>query len=376
MKNLLLFFGLIICAILLFGCGKKFHLEREIEYKTSVVPYGGGFNNAMLPIQDGGFSGDLNVKWRSKVSGVPIGPLAIADGKLIVCTSAGRVFFFDTKDGRYLGKYKSRANVQTGLTVFDSLAYFSLAPFKNRFMCVNLHNQKTVWQAEIKDVTGSPIINNNRLYLAAASGLVECRNRIIGNLIWQDTVGAKSLAGPSCDEGIVYFPFDNGKLIGFDELTGKMIINVDLEQPLVSKVSLGNMIFVSGVAGIFSALDKKTGAIVWERSFDWPVWTSPAVDDKTVYVGDNGGFIRALDIKDGHTIWSFQTEGVILSAPIIVGNYLIFGSLDRFLYCLDKRTGLLNSKWKNKYEVRFPAISDGESIYVAAQDGSIYSLGE
>ena len=155
-----------------------------------------------------------------------------------------------------------------------------------------------------------------------------------------------------------------------------MIINVDLEQPLVSKVALGNLIFVSGVAGIFSALDKKTGEIVWERSFDWPIWTSPALDDKTVYVGDNSGFIRALDINDGHTVWSFQAEGVIISAPITVGNYLIFGSLDRYLYCLDKRTGLLNSKWKNKYEVRFPAISDGESIYIAAQDGSIYSLGE
>ena len=95
-----------------------------------------------------------------------------------------------------------------------------------------------------------------------------------------------------------------------------------------------------------------------------------------VFVGDNGGLLRALDKENGRTIWSFQADGVILSSPIILGKYLLFASLDKNLYCLDKRTGLLNSKWKNNHEIRFPAISDGESIYVAAQDGTIYCLGD
>lgn len=367
---------ILLLSFILSGCGRKFRLERDVEYPHSIRPYGGGYDGVLKTEKSSAFSGKLNLKWRRKVAGVPIGPLSMGGGALIACTTTGRVRFFDPENGRYLGKYKARANVQTGLTVVDSLAYFAVGPIKNRLICLNLHNRKTLWRAEIKDVTGAPIIKDNRLYLASDFGWVECRDRMSGDIIWRDSVGAKSPAGPSVDDGIVYFPLENGRLTGFEELTGKMIINVDLKQPLVSKVAIDGMVFVSGMTGTFSALDKKTGKIIWERSFEWPIWTSPATDENMVYVGDNGGLLRALDKKDGRTIWNFQADGVILSAPITVGDYLIFASLDKYLYCLDKKSGLLNSKWKNDREIRFPAISDGESVYVISQDGLISCLGD
>ena len=367
---------LLSLSILLSGCGKNFKLKRDTEYHPTVWPYGGSYDGASKSNHNSTFSGNLNLKWSKKASGNPIGPLSIGNGKIIACTTTGRISYFDRKNGRYLGKYKTRANIQTGLTVVDSLAYFALGPIKNRFISLNLHNRKTLWYAEIKDVTGAPIIKDNRIYLASDFGTVECRDRMNGEIIWQDTVGAKSLAGPSYDEGIIYFPLEDGRLIGFEEITGNMIINVDLKQPLVSKVAIDEMIYISGVAGTFSALDKKTGEIIWERSFEWPIWTSPATDGNMVYVGDNGGLLRALDKNDGHTLWTFQADGVILSAPITVGNFLIFASLDKHLYCVDKKSGLLNSKWKNDHEIRFPAISDGESIYVISQDGLISCLGD
>lgn len=363
-------------VVLLSGCTKKFRLERGSEYPRAILPNSGGFDGESLGKTTSGFSGKLNLKWQRKLHGQPIGPLSIGAGKLIACTTTGRIGFVDPKNGRYLGKYNARANVQTGLTVIDSLAYFAAGPIKNRLVCFNLHNRKTLWRAGIKDITGTPIIINNRIYLAADFGWVECRDRITGDIIWRDSVGAKSLAGPSFDGGVVYFPLDDGRLLGFEELTGKMIINVDLKQPLVSKVAIDGMVFISGMAGTFSALDKKTGEIIWERSFEWPIWTSPAIDENMVYVGDNGGLLRALDKKDGRTLWNFQADGVILSAPITVGNYLIFASLDKYLYCIDKKSGLLNAKWKNDREIRFPAISDGESVYVISQDGLISCLGD
>jgi len=370
--------GLIFIFLLLvfIGCGKKYHLERVTEYRPSFQPYSGSYDNTERQDSESSFSGNLNIKWRRKYSGVPIGPLSIGNSALIVNSTSGRSYFFDRQSGQYLGKLKTKTGAQTGLIVLDSLAYFALAPIKNELKCINLHNQKTLWSEVIKDVTGAPIIIGDRLYLASADGWVECRNRLAGNVIWKDSVGAKSPGGPSCYEGIVYFPLDDGKLIGYDEQTGKMLINVDLNQPLVSKAAVGKMIFVSGVAGILSALDRKTGKIVWERSFDWPIWASPTVDGDIVYVGDNGGILRALDIYDGHTLWNYQAEGVILAAPVIIGDYLIFASLDKNLYCLDKYTGLLNSRWKSDREIRFPAIGDGESVFVTTQDGSIYSFGD
>ncbi|MCP4703546.1 MAG: hypothetical protein GY865_02970, partial [candidate division Zixibacteria bacterium] len=143
---------LIIILVLSFifsGCGKKFRLERDIDYSYSIWPYSGGYDGGSKPDKASEFSGNLNLKWKRKVLGSTIGPLSIGGGKLIACTTTGRVRFYDLKNGKYLGKYKTRANVQTGLTVVDSLAYFASGPVKNLFVCLNLHNRKTLWRTKI-----------------------------------------------------------------------------------------------------------------------------------------------------------------------------------------------------------------------------------
>ena len=369
---------MLIIAALVFsvsGCGKKYHLKRDVEMPSSAWPLA-RHDCQSTGMMKSDFKGNLNHKWSEKVSGSPIGPLSIGAGKIIICASNGRVYFLDKDSGRNRGRLKHKGIAQTGLAMVDSLAYFAHGPNKNRFLCLNLHNQHKLWKADLKDVTGPPIIIDDRIYLADGLGLLECRNRITGKVIWADTTDARSTAGPSYDDGIVYFPFDDGKLRGYEALTGELIFSINLEEPLLSKTAVDSLVFVAGVDGIFTALDKKTGDVVWQRKFEWPIWTAPVVDKDMVYIGDNGGYLRALDKTTGRTVWTFKSNGVILASPIALGDFLLFASLDRYLYCLDKRTGLLSSKWKTGHEVRFPPISDGESIFIAAHDGTIHCLGD
>jgi len=370
MKLKFIFLGCLIPILLTAGCGRKFQLLRGEEIAPSPWPFERNTVQARGSIESP-FSGQLNLKWESKVEDGPIGPLALGAGRLIFSGSKGRLHFFNSLTGRKEGRLKTRTAAQTGLTLFDSLAYMGLAPHRNRFLCINLYNRRTVWSLPLKDVTGMPIIIGNRLYVCADSGTVYCLNRLDGKTIWQAQSGARSIAGPSYDEGIVYIPTDNGRLKGYDVETGKMILDIDLKQPLVTKVALDDKVYVAGTTGILFALDKKSGEMEWQRKFPWPVWTSPAVDENMVFIGDGGGTLLALDKSDGRTLWEFKSDGVILSSPIVVGNYLIFASLDKNVYCLDKKNGLLVSKRELKHEIRFPLISDGKRIFAAAHDGTI-----
>ena len=368
---------LLLMAIMLMtaGCSRKFTISRDEEVPASPWPLSRNDAGSRARI-DSDFKGELRLIWQKKVSESPAGPLSIGAGKLIFSGTKRRINFYDIKSGKFVGRYKAAAGIQTGLVIRDSLAYFGIGPARNRFVCLNLCNQKILWKVDLSDVTGSPIIIKDYLFVGSSSGEILCLDPLTGTAIWRDSIGSKSSAGPSGDGDIVYFPFDDGKLMGFKVLSGDEIFSAELGQPLITKAVIGDKVYVTGTEGGFFALDKMTGEILWEKTFSYPIWTSPALDEDFLFFGDNGGDFRALNRNDGSTVWEFKTDGVILSSAIVVGQYVIFASLDRFLYCLDKKSGALVSKREFKRGIQFPAVSDGEMICVASYDGTIQCFGD
>lgn len=366
---------LLVVCLIMSGCSKKFKLAAGDEKISSPWSFSRNDIQATARI-DSDFDGNLNLKWEKKVSEAPVGPLSIGAGKLIYCGTKRRIYFYDLKSGKYLGRYKAKRSVQTGVVVLDSLAYFGVGPARNEFVCVNLLNRKTIWSLPLKDITGAPIIIDNGLYVGSASGNVYCLDRSTGDILWRDTVGYRTVAGPSSDGSMVYFPFDNGSFGGYTALTGKRSFESELGQPLMAKPVVDDKIYLTGTEGGLFALDKRTGEILWQTAFSHPIWTSPAVDDNRLFFGDNGGNFRAVDKNDGTILWDMITNGVIVSSPIVVGDFVLFASLDRHLYCLDKDSGELVSEREFKKGIRFPAVSDGRVICVASHDGTIQCFGD
>ncbi len=365
----------IMAIFLVSGCSKQFTLPRADIMTPPSWQYPRKDIGAGAVIKSD-FGGQLNLIWQKKNSESPLGPLTIGAGKLIYCGSRSRIFFYDLATGDYLGMYKARYGVQSGVVVSDSLAYFAVGQTKNRLICLNLLNRKVSWAFNIKDVTGAPIIIENRLYAGSSDGKLICLNKKTGEELWQYPAEGRCLAGPSGDGEMVFFPQDNGTILGLKAATGDKIFEAELDQPLVTKAVIGEKVYLTGSEGGFFALDRSSGNIVWKKTFPYPIWTSPALDNGMLYFGDNGGNLMALAETDGETLWQFRADGVIVSSPIVVGDYLLFASLDRNLYCLDKDTGELVSKREFKRGINFPAVSDGKVICVAAHDGTIQCFGD
>jgi outer membrane protein assembly factor BamB len=375
MKQKSLIVAIFLFSIIISGCAKKFSLLRgeEVSQSQWIYPRADAQSAALI---DSHFKGQLNLQWERKVSEIPIGPLNIGGGKLIYCGAKGRIFFFNLPDGQYRGRLKYGRGIQTGVIVVDSLAYLAVGPSRNQLICLNLYNRKTIWAFSLKDVTGTPIINDKQIFVSADSGTIYCLDRFNGTRLWHKLTKGKSLAGPSYDNGTIYWPLDNGDFHAYNVQDSSMIFQLNLNQPLVSKAAIEDKVYIGSADGGFFAIEKETGKVLWQRELPWPIWTSPAVDGQRLIICDNGGFIRALSKDDGRTLWEFKTNGVIVASPIIVGDYILFASLDKNVYCLDKNNGLLISKRELKNEIRFPAVSDGERIYFAAQDGTIQCFGD
>lgn len=117
--------------------------------------------------------------------------------------------------------------------------------------------------------------------------------------------------------------------------------------------------------------------------YDYGVYSSPAVVNKILYVGDLGinngrdGVFYALDANTGEEIWTFETEGKIYSSPAVAENKVYFLCTDGYLYALDKdgngdgTTDCIWKTWigingdKGRWDWSSPAVHDGK-VYIAS----------
>jgi outer membrane protein assembly factor BamB len=365
----------VLTALALAGCTRKFKMKRDFDYPESPWPFARHDISATGHNPDN-FGGKLNLIWEDRVSGAPAGPLIIGAGCLIVPDSKGKVNFFNSRSGDYKGALKMRHPVRGGAVLADSLAFFGLDAPKNELVCLNLYNRNILWKRHLKDISGAPIIVENRLFVSGTDGRVFCLDCLSGQTVWYDSSGAGCLAGPTYYEGRVYCPMEDGSVNIYDASIGELIQRLTLGGPLVTKVVINDYIFMVDNLGGFYALETGTGRPLWDRKFDWPVWCTPAADEHLVYFGDGSGLLHALDKKTGETVWEYKTDGVIISSPVVAGQYVVFASLDRFLYCLDRATGRLVSRREYDQEIRMPVITSDGSVYVALQNGIIQCLGD
>jgi outer membrane protein assembly factor BamB len=85
------------------------------------------------------------------------------------------------------------------------------------------------------------------------------------------------------------------------------------------------LVYYVTYAGVASAFDASTGALVWRRTVGTHVFSSPAVYRNTVYFGDNEGTLEALNAATGAVRCTFTLPifppatkpGRIFSSPVV-----------------------------------------------------------
>jgi orotate phosphoribosyltransferase len=104
--------------------------------------------------------------------------------------------------------------------------------------------------------------------------------------------------------------------------------------------------------------------------------STPCIDEKNIYFGNDSGYFWALSQNDGTIIWKFKVGygfwgKYIYSSPSIYEDCIYFGACDGNVYALKKETGKL--KWKNldaDYIASSPAIAkDLGLLFIGCQYG-------
>lgn len=123
-------------------------------------------------------------------------------------------------------------------------------------------------------------------------------------------------------------------------------------------------------------------SLLWYFSTGGGVYSSPAIDSNTLYIGSNDSCLYALDNENGSLKWKFKTRGEIKSQPLLYKGSVIFNSTDGLIYSIDKSNAkeqwTFNTNGEKRldmwdYYLSSPVYSDNK-IFIGSGDGNIYAI--
>jgi outer membrane protein assembly factor BamB len=140
---------------------------------------------------------------------------------------------------------------------------------------------------------------------------------------------------------------DDAVLTALDKRTGRVLWKRRLGQrsassPAVTFNTVYVTILASGHAsdpGRVIALDSANGAVRWWRALPAPSESSPLIDRGRLFFGTQGGLVYALNDRTGAVIWTYQAAGAVKASPTLSDGVLYFGDYSGHLQAVSERTG-------------------------------------
>jgi outer membrane protein assembly factor BamB len=148
-------------------------------------------------------------------------------------------------------------------------------------------------------------------------------------------------------------------------------------------VIYGERIFQLSDGAVLTALDKRTGYVIWSLHLGRLSASSPAVTANTVYVTilysghpHSPGRIIALDSANGHVRWWHALPSGSESSPLIDRGRVFFGSQNGTVYALDDRTGARIWSYRAASAVKAsPTLAEGV-LYFGDYSGRLQAISE
>ncbi|MBB72677.1 MAG: outer membrane protein assembly factor BamB [Legionellales bacterium] len=290
---------------------------------------------------------DGRILWTTKVKdSITAGPGA-GDGRVYITTGNAKAYAFDAKTGKQLWQAKisnqSLANpvYTNGLVIFKTIDADVIA--------LNARTGKQVWHYEgdtprlILRASSVPVETHGGVVVGFANGEVVVLTVQEGKLFWQ-----KQVADPQ----------------GFSDLSRMVDIDAD-------PVPAGNTLFVATYQGNISALDLRTGKLIWQHKLS--SYTGMAVSDDKVFVTDADGRIWAFNASTGQVAWrQNKLARRQLTGPALLGHYLVVADRTGYEHWLDQADGDIKARqFLGKAGVITNPFTHGNRVYLQMEDGNL-----
>lgn len=270
------------------------------------------------------------------------------------------------------------------ISTYDGILYLAESP--NIIRAVDSETLSELWSFEIDSVGGGigvqPAVGESMIYCGGQGGLgLYALDRMTGTQVWFKEIGNIYSRCPILDDSRLFIVQDS--LYCLDAGNGSTIWTQPIGGQLIPTVDESNVYICHNG---FSAYNKLTGELVWNRTINCQWYVSIMADEKAIY-GNSGNQIVALNKSDGNEIWSFEIPSgglpyLITNAMAVSDKVLSFavwdnGNLKGQIFTLDKNTGA--ELWHYTYNFEgslTPAIANGVIYSINWEPGTLYAFDE
>jgi outer membrane protein assembly factor BamB len=309
-------------------------------------------------------------KWRTKLAAPIYATAAVRDGIAYVGTAGGIFYAVRVADGGFAWSFVAGRPVHGEALATDAHVYFAC---DNGYLYdLDRGTGKEVWRYDLGDARVSrplphqvlddigigefdfdtsspkPVLADGVLYVGSGDGSFHAVDAASGQRIWRFVNAAgkdEDLAVPWSKQG-----------------SRKNRTDAVLDGPRVIFGSFDHHVY---------ALDRRTGAQLWEKDTRTEITGSPALIAGKLILGNRGGLLAALDPATGERLWRTTLWGsAVESTPVAgAGSVFYIGASDlRRVTAMDGADGRV--LWRTDvYGWAWPAPAVTETVVYASAIG-------
>lgn len=234
------------------------------------------------------------------------------------------------------------------------------------------------WQFATKsgNFVASPLVINDSILAPASDGVLYVLS-MTGTKLWEYKAQDALWTRPASDGELVFQPGLDHFLYALRLTDGSLVWKKDLESSLVSAPTLGEngTLFISTLNGDVLSINTKDGNINWQFATQGNLWSSPLVQDNTVFVGNSTrektGKVFAISTVDGSKIWEQDAGSSIVGGGVLLPekNLVVFSTEGGSLFAWSLTDG--KAEWTQAIGGKLysaPVIA-GDNIVVAVTQG-------
>ena len=286
--------------------------------------------------------------------------------------------------------YQSAANVISTPAILNGLVIFG-----NQNGTIEALNRKTgkkAWQFKTEGpVFSSPAIfpssKDKRVVVGSADGFIYCLNSK-GKLHWKVKTGAAVLGSPLIENNVVYIGGSDHSFYALDAETGRILWQFrQLQGPVVSVpvIYKDAVIFGAWDTNLY-ALNKQTGELIWLWNNGSPVINyspaacTPVVREDVVYVVAPDRYLTAVDFTSGKTLWRTKEATVRESMGASEDGRWIYGkTMQDTVVAFSTNRDKPQLAWKMNlgygYEHSPSTLPEKEgSLFLGTRNGVVYHI--